>query len=139
MKRLTIVLLWQLVLCLGIRGQEIDVTRQQKIGDAVSFVRNEAGITINCRDNSQVQLTVLAPDLIRVRAAFTKTIPGKDHSWAIAKDNWPKVAWTVNEIPDAIIVSTSEIEVVVHRAPLLIEFRDARTHKTINSDEQPMS
>ena len=139
MKRLTAALVGLLILWAAALAQEIDVTRLQKIGDAISFVRNEAGITINCRDNSQVQLTVLAPDLIRVRAAFTKTIPGKDHSWAIAKDNWPKVAWTVNQIPDAIIVSTSEVEVVVHRAPLLIEFRDARTHKTINSDEQPMS
>jgi alpha-glucosidase len=139
MKRLIALLVFQLGLYAGISAQEIDVTRLQKIGDAASFVRNENGITINCRDNSQVRLTVLAPDLIRVRAAFTKSIPEKDHSWAIAKDNWPKVAWSVTETADAIIVSTSEVEVVMHRSPLLIEFRDARTHTVINSDEQPMS
>jgi hypothetical protein len=120
-------------------AQEIDVTRLQKIGDAIGFIRNESGITIDCRDNSQVKLTVLAPDLIRVRAAFTKAIPTKDHSWAIAKEDWAKVAWSVNETADAIVVSTAELEVVVRRSPLLIEFRDARSHKPINSDEQPMS
>src|ERR1041384_2774622 len=108
MKRLIALLVFQLGLYAGISAQEIDVTRLQKIGDAASFVRNENGITINCRDNSQVRLTVLAPDLIRVRAAFTKSIPEKDHSWAIAKDNWPKVAWSVTETADAIIVSRSE-------------------------------
>ncbi len=139
MKRLITTLVSLLILCAGAFAQEIDVTRLQKIGDAVNFVSNEAGITINCRDNSQVQLAVLAPDLIRVRAAFTKAIPAKDHSWAVAKDNWLKVSWSVNETPDAIVVSTSEVEAVVHRSPLLIEFRDAHTKKTINSDEQPMS
>ena len=35
---------------------------------------------------------------------------------------------------------TSEaiIEVVVRRSPLLIEFRNAKTHQTINADERPM-
>ena len=139
MKRVIIVLVAPVIFCTAIFAQEIDVTRLQKIGDAISFTRNENGITISCRDNSQVQLTVLAPDLIRVRAAFTKALPAKDHSWAIAKTDWPKVAWSVKETPDAIIVSTSEVEAVVHRSPLLVEFRDARTQKAINSDEQPMS
>jgi len=139
MKRVIIVLVTPVIFCAAIFAQEIDVTRLQKIGDAISFTRNENGITISCRDNSQVQLTVLAPDLIRVRAAFTKALPTKDHSWAIAKTDWPKVAWSVKETPDALIVSTAEVEAVVHRSPLLIEFRDARTQQAINSDEQPMS
>jgi alpha-glucosidase len=139
MKRFITILVSPFILWATIFAQEIDVTRLQKIGDAVSFVRSENGITINCRDNSQVQLTVLTADLIRVRAAFTKPIPPKDHSWAIAKDNWSRVAWFVSETSDAIIVTTPEVEAVVHRAPLLVEFRDAHTHKTINSDEQPMS
>ena len=139
MKRLFTVLISPTILCAAIFAQEIDVTRLQKIGDAIGFVRNEQGITINCRDNSQVQLTVLAPDLIRVRAAFAKPIPAKDHSWAIAKAKWAKAAWSVNETSDAIVVTTSEVETVIHRSPFLVEFRDVRTRQTINSDEQPMS
>jgi alpha-glucosidase len=34
---------------------------------------------------------------------------------------------------------TDEVEVVVHRSPLLIDFRDARTHAMLNADEQPMA
>src|SRR6266404_6141925 len=121
------------------RSQEIDVTRLDKIGSVTSYIKTEQGITLSCSDNSQVQLNVLAADLIRVRASFAKPIPVKDHSWAIAKDFWDATSWNVRETTDAIVVATSEIEAVVLRSPLLIEFRDAHTHKTINADEQPMA
>src|SRR5437870_2899036 len=121
-----------------ISAQEIDVSSLEKIGPVSEFVRTEQAITLNCVDNSQVQLTVLAPDLVRVRASFTKALPARDHSWAIARENWETPRWTVVESADAITITTSELEVVVHRSPLLIDFRDARTHETINADQQPM-
>src|SRR5678815_1412706 len=65
-----------------------DITTLEKIGPVVSLQRSDKGVTLNCQDNSQVQISVLAPDLIRVRASFTKPIPARDHSWAIAKENW---------------------------------------------------
>jgi alpha-glucosidase len=116
-----------------------DITALQPIGSVASYARTENTVTFKCRDNSQVQLTILAPDLIRVRAAFEKQIPAKDHSWAIAKDDWTTPRWTLSETTDAVTVATDEVEVVVHRSPLLIEFRDARTHQTINSDQRPMA
>src|SRR5439155_18422157 len=137
MKRL--ILLPRFLIGLSVATQAQDITSLQKIGPVVSFSKSEKGLTLNCRDQSQVQLSVLAPDLIRVRASFTKPIPAKDHSWAIAKETWATPAWSVTEIGESITVSTSELEVVVHRSPLLIDFRDARTHETINADQQPMA
>ena len=116
-----------------------DITTLEKIGPVVRFERTEKGVLLHCQDNSQVQLTVLAPDLIRVRAAFTKSIPTKDHSWAIAKDNWQTPRWTIRETSDSISIVTDEVEAVVRRSPLLIEFRDARTRQLLNADERPMS
>lgn len=116
-----------------------DITALEKIGAVSNFLKTERGVTFNCRDNSQVQLSVLAADLVRVRASFAKPIPAKDHSWAIAKDTWDAVRWSVSETADSVVLSTDEIEVVVRRSPLLIEFRDAKTHTPINSDEQPMA
>ena len=131
--------LFLLTLVSVISAQEIDVSRLEKIGPVTSFSKTEKGITLNCRDNSQVQLTVLAPDLVRVRASFTKAIPARDHSWAIGKENWETPQWTLTESAEAITIATSELEVVVNRSPLLIDFRDARTHQTINADQQPMA
>ncbi len=116
-----------------------DVTRLQPIGPVVSFTRSDKAILLNCGDKSQVQVTPLAPDLIRVRVAFGKPVPAKDYSWAIAKTDWVAPRWTVQETPGAVTVMTDELEVVIKRSPLLIEFRDAKTRQPINADEQPMA
>lgn len=116
-----------------------DITTLEKIGDVVSLIKTDKSVTFTCRDNSQVQLTILAPDLVRVRASFTKPIPTKDHSWAVAKDDWSTLRWAVTESQTAIIITTDELEVTIQRSPLLISFRDARTHQLLNADERPMS
>lgn len=116
-----------------------DITSLEKIGPVVSFSKTEKTVLFNCRDNSQVQLTVLAPDLVRVRVSFGKPFPSRDHSWAIDKQNWTTPQWSLSETADAVSVATDEIEVVVKRSPLLVEFRDVKTKTVINADEQPMA
>jgi alpha-glucosidase len=137
MKKLLLILVCLMGSGLAIQAQ--DITSLEKIGPVTGFIRNERGVVFTCRDNSQVQLTVLAPDLIRVRAAFTKAIPTRDHSWAIARDRWETPPWSLKENAESVTISTDELEAVVRRSPLLIEFRDARTHELINADEQPMA
>src|SRR6267142_1237710 len=130
MKKLSMLVLWLFSSALASHAQNI--TSMEKIGAVTDFSKSENGVTFNCKDNSQVQLTVLASDLIRVRTSFTKPIPGRDHSWAIAKEKWETPRWSLSSEAESITVSTDEVEVVVHRSPLLIEFRDARTHEVIN-------
>ena len=81
--------------CMSVLAQ--DITTLDKIGPVVSLTKSDKTVTLNCQDNSQVQLTILAPDLIRVRASFTKPIPLKDHSWAIAKQDWTTPRWNLSE------------------------------------------
>ena len=138
MKKLILILWFSCVLFSStVVGQ--DITRLRKIGPVVSYTKTERGLLLNCLDNSQVQLSVLAPDLIRVRASFTKPIPAADHSWAIAKDKWSNLDWLVAETREEITLTTSEVQVVIHRSPLLIDFRAARTRELLNADEQPMA
>src|SRR5438067_6572582 len=127
------------VIGLGSSAAAQDITRLEKIGSVASFTKTEKAVTFDCQDHSQVRVTVLAPDLIRIRAAFGKPLPAKDHSWAMAKDDWNAPRWSLSETADSIVVSTDEVEILVHRSPLLIEFRDARTREIINADEQPMA
>ncbi|HSL53458.1 MAG TPA: TIM-barrel domain-containing protein, partial [Pyrinomonadaceae bacterium] len=128
-----------LLLTTGTSAFAQDITSLEKIGPVVSLIKTENRVTLTCQDNSQVQLTILAPDLIRVRASFTKQIPTKDHSWAIAKHDWSTPRWTLKESPTAITITTAELEVTIQRSPLLISFHDARTHQLLNADERPMS
>jgi len=120
-------------------AQEINVSSLEKIGPVTGLVKAERGVTLTCADGSQVQLTVLAPDLIRVRASFTKPLPAHDHSWAIARTDWQTTPWQLTETAASITLATAEVETVVNRSPLLIDFRDARSHESINADEQPMA
>src|SRR3982750_2049889 len=130
-----------IVLLIGPVGAALgqDITTLETIGPVTRVERTANTVTLHCRDNSQVQLTIFAPDLIRVRASFTKPIPQKDHSWAIAKEDWETPRWNLKETLDSITITTDELETIIHRSPLLIHFRDARTHQLINSDERAMS
>src|ERR1700750_2073822 len=110
-----------------------DVTRLERIAPVVGFTRIENGIVIDCQDKSQVQLTVLAPDLIRVRTSFGAPLPIRDHSWAIAERSWRTPHWAVTENADTVSLVTDEVEVIVRKAPLLLEFRDSTTHEVINA------
>jgi alpha-glucosidase len=115
-----------------------DITKLERIGPVVSFTQSEKGVALRCADDSEVQVTVLAPDLVRVRASFGKPLPARDHSWAIAKTDWTTPAWTLSEALGSIVITTDEVEVLIQRSPLLVTFRDAKTHVVINADERPM-
>src|SRR6476620_10014695 len=90
-----------------------DITALQPIGRVTTVSKTDNRVTLTCNDNSQVQLTILAADLIRVRASFTKPISVNDHSWAIAKNDWSTTRWTLNESPDNITITTDELEVTI--------------------------
>ena len=136
---MTRLLVLTLLLAPGASAFAQDITTLERIGSVVSLIKTDNRVTLICNDNSQVQLSILAPDLIRVRASFTKPIRAKDHSWAIARNDWPTTRWTLNESPTEITITTDELEVTIKRSPLLISFRDARTHQLLNGDERPMS
>src|SRR6185369_16101978 len=136
---MTRLLVFTIILAAGITAAAQDITTLEKIGPVVNLTKSDKSVTLHCDDNSQVQLTILAPDLIRVRAAFTKPIPARDHSWAVAKENWPTPRWKIEETAASITITTDELEAVIRRSPLLIEFREARTHQLLNADERPMS
>jgi hypothetical protein len=135
--RILLSLVLFLVSAIAVTAQ--DITQLEKIGSVVSFTKTDNAVLLKCEDKSQVQLSILAPDLVRVRTSFAKSLPDKDRSWAIAKRDWLTPRWTLTETPGAILITTDELEVAVRRSPLLIEFRDAKTHAVINSDQQPMA
>ena len=126
------------LLLVSITGKAIDLEGLEPIGPVSGFTKSANAVLFRCADGSQVQVSVLAPDLVRVRASFKKPLPARDHSWAVARTSWDEVRWNVTEQADAVVISTDEVEVVVRRAPLLVEFRDVKTHAPINADFKPM-
>ncbi|MBA3848939.1 MAG: alpha-glucosidase [Opitutus sp.] len=116
-----------------------DHTSLQPIGAVASVARTAQGLRLQCADGASVTLSVLAPDLVRVRTLFAGQTAALDHSWAIARTEWPKTPFTVQENADAVTLGTGELHVVIRRAPLLIEFRDAATGRVLNADARPMA
>lgn len=117
----------------------LDWSGLRPVGAATLVSRRDRGIELGCAGGDSIQFTVLAPDLIRVRTVFAGQQTDPDHSWAVARTDWEPVSWQVREEPTVITLSTAEIEVVVQRDPLLIEFRDAKTHQRINADQRSVA
>ena len=104
MKRSVLILCFALSVISIARAQ--DITKLEKIGSVANFTKSDKSVVFNCQDNSQVQLTILGPDLVRVRASFGKPIPTKDHSWAIAKTDWVTPRWSLSETTEAVLIAT---------------------------------
>lgn len=119
--------------------QALDWSGLVPIGPVDAVVRSAQGVDFACADGSILQVTVLAPDLVRVRARFPGQSEQPDNSWAIARTQWDAVQVQMDESSEAVTLSTTELKVVVRRNPLLIEFRDAATDRLINADERPMA
>ena len=93
MCRLLGVLVCFLLFVIAVDAQDID--KLEPIGAIVSFTKTADSVTFDCVDHSQVRVTMLSADLVRVRAAFTKPLPAKDHSWAIDKQDWTTPRWNL--------------------------------------------
>ncbi|HKS40644.1 MAG TPA: hypothetical protein VJX74_08495, partial [Blastocatellia bacterium] len=118
--------------------EAIDLGGLESIGPISTLTRTPSSVTFTCKDYSQVRIHILAPDLVRVRVAFRKGLPERDHSWAIAKTSWDTPRWGLAEEADYVVITTDELEIAVRRSSLLIEFRDVKTHEVINADARPM-
>ncbi len=116
----------------------LDFTGFVPIAPLASYAAARDGVVVTCADRSQVRFDVLAPDLVRVRASFGKPLAESEHSWALAKTSWDTPRWTVREEAGGLVIATAELEVFVRRSPLLVEFRDAATHRPVNGDQRPM-
>ncbi|MBI2810719.1 MAG: DUF4968 domain-containing protein, partial [Candidatus Melainabacteria bacterium] len=116
----------------------VDLTSMRAIGNFAGMTKTNDGVLIDCDDHSQLRLQVLAPDLVRVRAAFQTSLPQHDHSWAIARTDWDKVPFKVSQTKDDLSLDTSEVHVTVSRKPLRISFYDAHSGRLINADGLPM-
>lgn len=99
-----------------------NMTAGPQEGNQISF-RNREGV---------VTLTVLAPDLIRVRATRGAS-PGPDYSYAVIKTDWPPIHVEYTEKRQAGTLRSPELEVRVQLAPFRLAFYD-RNGRLISKD-----
>ena len=117
----------------------LGATSPRAAGDVLALVRHDRGVELTTTDGTTVHVSVLAPDLVRVRARFSGQPEAPAHSWAIARTEWEPVSWQLREDTPSITLATAELEVVVRRSPLLVSFRDPATGRVLNADARPMA
>jgi alpha-glucosidase len=81
-------------------------------GNRITFTSAEAEVTV----------TVLAPDLVRVR--MTRGTPGPDYSYAVIKTDWPQTPVDFSKGTDESIIRTSKLEIRAHLSPFRLAFYD---------------
>ncbi len=84
-----------------------------------------------------VVVTVLAPDLVRVRMVRGKTLP-PDYSWAVVKTHWRQVPVEFLKSKGARIIRTSEMEVRVDLAPFRLAFYNTKG-ELVSKDTREMA
>jgi alpha-glucosidase len=109
------------------------------LGAVQSVTRTDRGLQLTCADHATLTISVLAPDLVRVQALFPGQKAALDHSWAVARTDWPATAWQLAEDTATLTLSTAELRVVIQRDPLLVSFVDAATGRTVNADARPLA
>lgn len=116
-----------------------ETSAPRPLSAVASVERLERGVRLACANGASLAVTLLAPDLVRVRAHFPGQTPVKDHSWAVAKTDWPALDWQLEEAADHLTLRTAELHVVIRRDPVLVEFREAATGRVINADHRPVA
>ena len=103
----------------------------QDVGSLVASEPRSNQVTFSSRQ-ATVVVTVLAPDLVRVRM-----VPGTslapDHSYAVVKTDWSKVAVEFAGDKETRIIRTPELEVRARLSPFRLAFYD-RNGKLISKD-----
>jgi alpha-glucosidase len=110
----------------------------QPVGSAAPGPPSENHVTFH-GPHLLATITVLAPDLVRVRMVSGAQF-GPDYSWAVIKppNDWPKA--TVEMTSDGAggnnrVIRTSEIEVHVNSNPFRVQFYDRDGHLISKDDD----
>jgi len=84
-------------------------------GNRVTFRNSQATVVV----------TVLAPDLIRVRMVRGTSL-APDHSYAVAKTDWPDVPIELSGDGETRTIRTPDLEVRAHLSPFRLAFYDRK-------------
>ncbi|NJO42213.1 MAG: glycoside hydrolase family 31 protein [Cyanobacteria bacterium CRU_2_1] len=90
------------------------------LGLVQSLEQNERGICCDC-EGARLSITVLAPNLIRVRLAPTGEFVAR-RSWSVTREDaeWAIVPVQIEEGEEAIVLKTEQISVYLYRHPCRI-------------------
>ena len=93
------------------------------IGSVQSIDKTDRTIHFNC-SNSTLKISILAPNLIRVRMSPTGEFKDRSHSVTLPDEQWQIVPFEVRETDEKIEIETAQITISVKRDRTSIECFD---------------
>jgi alpha-glucosidase len=111
-----------LLFCLFLFPSTAGFADWQSIGNLTTAAREGNQVTFR-NSKATVVVSVLAPDLIRVRMVSGTSL-APDHSYAVVMTDWPNVPIEVAGDKETRIIRTPELEVRAHLSPFRLAFYD---------------
>ena len=105
----------------------------KSVGSLTADPRQANSVVLRDSQNT-VTITVLAPDIVRVRMTATPS-PETDFSYAVAKNDWAPTKVEFAGEKDVRVIRTSEIEVRAQLSPFRLAFYD-RHGRLISKDAE---
>lgn len=137
MLRIHLALLFFFAIAAPAIAEPIDLDALHPVGAITRVDRDAGGLTLHLSDASEVRVSAVTPDVIRVRASLGRALPRIDHSWAIVPVPRPSVAVTVAQDDGRVTFATSTMKVVMDRSPLRVHVFD-KNGTLIDEDALPM-
>ena len=93
------------------------------LNPVVSLERESGGVQLTLQYGA-LRLEVCSDSIIRVR--YSPTTPFRARpEFVVIKDRWPATKWEMQSAEDAIVLSTSQLKVVVARKDSSVTFQDS--------------
>jgi alpha-D-xyloside xylohydrolase len=93
------------------------------LNPVVTVQEEPGGVQLTLQDGT-LKLEVCSDSIIRVRYSPTTLFPTRPE-FLVIKENWPATKWEMRSSEDAIVVSTSQLKVIIARKDSTVTFQNA--------------
>ncbi len=105
----------------------------QSIGTILQSFKTDNGYVF-FEEKQKVEVSILAPDVVRVHVLPNDFKDRPDNSWAVVNTDIGDKTFKVQDMENIIVLSTSALEIRIVRTPFRITFFDKKGH-VINDDD----
>jgi len=107
------------------------------LNPVVSVQRESDGVQLSLQRGT-LRLQVCSDSIIRVRYSPTTSFPARQE-FLVIKDRWAATKWELQSADDAVVLSTSQLKVVVTRKDSSVVFQDSTGKALFTQNEVSMT
>jgi alpha-D-xyloside xylohydrolase len=107
------------------------------LNPVLSVQKEPSGVQLTLQ-NGTLKLQVCSDSIIRVRYSPTTPFPTRPE-FLVIKESWPATKWEIQSSEDAIVLSTSQLKVVVARKDSSVTFQDSAGKTLFEQNEISMT